>query len=887
MACDPLISDPFLFPQRAYNRPGLPRIAYRIGRYADFLEAMARGIDRAPELGAWTHREPDDPGIAILEGAAILGDILTFYQEHYANEAFLRTAAWRESVAELVRLTGYRLAPGMGGRATLAFEARGNTPLVIPGQFAVKADLKDVPAPVDMETDSEVTVWPHLGRFNLYRPRIYPPVLAAGAATIEVATVDGASDSISMAAAGLKAGEQLMLLPGEPSWTSSGNMLTEQQSPQVVKIKAVTHLLGRVVIDLDAPIAESWPGPVVAHRVNRTFRHAGHNAPPVVIKNVTDSAGKIIGSSESATFYRRHVDGSHACTNTSAEFALGPTVVPLDTEVADLTAGQRLIIQTVVAKSGQAPVAVSLLRTIRALHARTFAFGNLTVAGSVVTLDRGVVSHAMDIWPESDVRDYRILEVTGPALTIRPLSAPANTAFVDGSNAVCFWGTAVEARALVHRRLHVFHSDGRSVDLVCTNGASSFVASGSDVPRMWDLTFDRRPSPFTRADFDEAEPTVTVFGNLVEASQGKSEREAVLGNGDHRTAWQTFVLPKSPLTYLLSPGESPPQIAELEVWVDDRLWTRVDAFYGHGPTEQVYIIREDSEGRSFIQFGDGETGARLPSGLKNIVARFRTGVGARGPVKPNTNPSPRERPAGFHKVSIAGIVAGGADAEDREKAREAAPGKIQSLGRLVTIRDYETETLAVPGVLTAVAAWDLHAGVPAVVLRVLLELGREAEFEAVRRTLAHAQRCHGPDRFPLIVEQARFRFVFLDVSYARDPGHRQDRVDADLRMALGLVGVEEHARSGLFGRRARRLGQREYASTIEGRLQNVPGVLWCKVTALGRFHASVIDPTAIQLPPTPRQLATRLACGPRELLQLSALHLTLTEVSEPTAGECS
>src|SRR5262245_36860376 len=146
MACEPLITDPFAFPLRASNRPGLPRIAYRIGRYADFLEAMTRGLDAAPELAAWTHRNPDDPGIALVEGAAILGDILTFYQELYANEAFLRTAAWRESVAELVRLLGYRLAPGIGGRATFAFLVKGSGAVTIRAGFPVKADLEDVPA---------------------------------------------------------------------------------------------------------------------------------------------------------------------------------------------------------------------------------------------------------------------------------------------------------------------------------------------------------------------------------------------------------------------------------------------------------------------------------------------------------------------------------------------------------------------------------------------------------------------------------------------------------------------------------------------------------------------------------------------------------------------
>ena len=58
---------------------------------------MTRGIEAALPLASWTHRTADDPGIALLEGAAILGDILTFYQQHYANEAFLRTAAWRTS----------------------------------------------------------------------------------------------------------------------------------------------------------------------------------------------------------------------------------------------------------------------------------------------------------------------------------------------------------------------------------------------------------------------------------------------------------------------------------------------------------------------------------------------------------------------------------------------------------------------------------------------------------------------------------------------------------------------------------------------------------------------------------------------------------------------
>ena len=157
MPCTPLIDDDFCFPRPADNRPALPHIGYRIGRYGDFLEAMLRNVDAAEPLQAFTHREPDDPAIALLQGAAIVGDILSFYQEHYANDAFLRTAQWRDSVSELVRLTGYRLAPGLGGRATLAIETRGTAPVTIRAGWPVKADLQDVPDPAIIDpTDAQL-----------------------------------------------------------------------------------------------------------------------------------------------------------------------------------------------------------------------------------------------------------------------------------------------------------------------------------------------------------------------------------------------------------------------------------------------------------------------------------------------------------------------------------------------------------------------------------------------------------------------------------------------------------------------------------------------------------------------------------------------------------
>jgi len=673
MACNPLITDPFEFPRRPHNRPGLPRIAYRIGRYADFVEAMTRGIDAAPALAAWTHRDPDDPGIALLEGAAILGDILTFYQEHYANEAFLRTAAWRESVAELVRLTGYRLAPGIGGRATLAFEARGTAPVVIRQGFPVKVDLADIPTPADFQTDAELTAWPHLGRFNLFRRRHYGPVIPDGQAQFELSSADGATDSIALEAVELKKSDRLLLLP------------EDNRAEEIVIVDKIERSRGRVMITLAGNLTHSWPSPCRAYRLGRSFRHFGAAAPPQFVE--TDTGTDPPTTTATDTEFLRDLRNTTAPAPGAADISIAPQVFPLDQDASDLAAGATSLppASLPIWIADVLPFAVS--RRVTAVQSTGLSWGNLSSPATSVHLGEVLApSWTTGVAAQADIRTLRLHETKGPELTLQPVSDPGNAVFTSGTSALYFYGTALQAQALAGRRLYLSHADGRSVELVCANAVADFAPPTPDAPRMWPLSFDRAPTPFTRADFDENTPTVTVFGNLADASQGKSEREAVLGNGDNRQRFQTFPLPKAPLTYFLSVGAIPPQTPELEIWVNGRLWTRVDTFFGHGPKEEIYIVREDAEGRSFVQFGDGETGARLPSGVKNVKAIYRTGTGARGPIKPGATPTGSERPPGFDKVTLAGIVSGGADPEDQERAREAAPGKVQSLGRLVSPR---------------------------------------------------------------------------------------------------------------------------------------------------------------------------------------------------------
>jgi hypothetical protein len=883
--CDPLIADGFRFPRRPSNQPGLDRIGYRIGEYPDMVQAMIRQLDREVTLAAWTHRGVDDPANALVEGAAILGDILSFYQERYANEAFLRTATWRESVADLVRLTGYRLAPGLGGRGTVAFETKGVQPVTVPAGFPLKADLEDAAKPAEFQTEADLVAWPHLSRFHLYRKRTYFAAIPANATEVEIDHVGGETASTAVAGLDLQPGDRLMILSDPPSWESGGTgFTTEQKTPQILKVQAVRSVLDRTLVTFETALTESWTAPVTAYRLGRTFRHFGHAAPPTFTENVIES-GKITGAREETTGYERHVRPEHACANTSCSIDLPGEEIPLDQEVADLAVGGRVIVEVPILYAGERR-ALAVSRGITGLRGTSLGFASQTGPLTLLSMDEALLTHDGLYSAEADVRDYRIHEVTSPAIGLRRVAHAYGGDFTTGTAALWFFGTEAEVRAIAGRRLTLWNEeDGRVETLTCVNAAKDFTGGGAE-PAIWALSFDAPPTLFRREEFDEEENTVTVLGNLVDVEEGKAVATQVLGNGDARAAFQTFRLPK-PLTYHLAPGATPPHAPELTVYVGNRAWTRVPSLFGQPPDALVYVVREDAEGTSWVQFGDGKTGARLPSGVGNVSAAFRTGSGARGPLKPGTNPSAGQRMAELRKLQMPEGVFGGTDREDPENAREAAPGKVQSLGRLVSLADYENELLTIPGVARVRAEWDIADGVPGVVLRILLQHGREDEFNGVRETIASYQRCRGPNRFALTVEQAFLRQVWIDLRYGLDGRFVEAEVEAAVVSALAPMDVEDAEHHGLFAMRARRLGGREYATRIEATVQSVAGVTWAQVTALGLFSADQSrSGDSLVLPPAPRSLASQLTPARNELLALTRGALAL-QAAPPVVEECA
>jgi hypothetical protein len=866
MSCEHDCKTPPPFPKRIFNRPGLDRIDHRIGGYTEMRAHIFALIDADPRLSAWTHRFADDPGIALVESSAIVGDILTFYQSLYANEFFLRTAQWRESIADLVRLLGYRLAPGLAGESTFALLVKGDQPVVVPKGFGFKTQIEGQPKPVVFEASAALTAYPYLSTFNLYRPRVTPSIyrgtrnfgvvsalpagmqlnpgdrlmlgVASPAGTSpseleysQIAVVDRTWESFGTTYVAIKGGIQtlraktLTQIAAQPLFALTQSALSSSAlqiaaQPQSLQLNLVQSAFTPLQLLSVLELAPTSVPELFAYKLGASHRHFGHNAPA---QQVT-----IDGNGHATTSNVSFARNLNTTTGTPASPSLAAATLPLDAPVDGLSAGTMVVVEAHVGTSTASPSsrAVCLVRGVTRVEKGAAGWGPQTGPSTVLALDDDLAVTAGTVdYDAADIRTINVHEVTGAGFRLQAEPQPLSAA---SGKELDFYGTGDEVMSLAQRALLL---SGPAGELMPASVIAVAAAQNPDLQLFRRITLD---TPVQYAEFAHDAPQVTVYGNLVDATQGKTEDVTVLGDGDNRAVFQTFPLPKAPLTYLLQPEETPPQHAELQVWVSGLQWTRVDSFFNAQPNDQVYVVREDADGKSYVQFGDGKTGAKLPSGQGNVSVQYRTGSGATGSLQAGTTPSAATRLTGLDKVLMPGPAVGGAAPEAEDGARIAAPGRMQSLGRLVSLADYEAEALAVPGVVKARATWAEPGGVPVLRLTVLTASESQADADKVAQTLRALDRAKGARRYALEVIQGSRRYVQVALTVAYDARRIESDMRAAILEALGVAGEEANGIAGdrgLFSLAERQFGQSAHSSQIIAAVQQVTGVSWVTLTA--------------------------------------------------------
>jgi len=805
------------------NPPGQGAIAYRLGTWSEFFTRMREGLGTAtvpdgPNAGrrplARLEEDFGDPAVALLDAWAVTADVLTFYQERIANEFFLRTATEDRSVAELTRLVGHRVGPGVAAGSVVAFKVEDAPGAPASAVVPVGTRLMSIPGQDEMPQTFEIRERiVARGAWNALTPRLSEPQDLSAARELFLAGVG----------TNLVAGNPLLLVAG-----------AERVVARVLTVEIDTDG-DRTRIGFEEPLPEGFGTAgdaagtdVGVFALREQAAVFGHNAPlygslpredfvkndPFTSADPANNwdAGRTVWTDSRGRLY--------------ADATSGLPALFLDRKIDALVPGGWVVLAGTTLAATGAPATRRV--EVFPLSAVTVAsLADYALAGEVSGLVLGGLAEDLAGRTPFDLRKTVAYLVSEPlARAEKPITEPYPDPVRDAFGARIVLSGLVEGLrpgqllALAGERLDGGGPEERVLRLRKIDAES--------VPGHTVLTFLEAVDGTL---FDRS--TVTLNANVTRATHGETVEE-ILGSGDAGVARQSFRLSRSPLTF--DSAARPGGIASsLRVRVAGVLWQEVETLYGEGSDAQVYTVEVDASGRATLTFGDGVHGARLPAGQENVVATYRFGIGSAGEVGAGSLALLTTRPLGIASVANPLAASGAASRESLAEARRNAPVTVRTRGRIVSLSDFEDFALAFAGIARAraVPLGGVHltvAGVggAAVVPGSVLFDNLCQAIEAVR--LPGPALCLQSYQ-PLLFNVLAKLFV--------DPRFRPEDVFAEVRAAV--------LDAWSFERRD--LARPVYASEVIRVIQDVPGVLAVDLDAL---HVSDRAPS----------LATRLEALP-------------------------
>jgi hypothetical protein len=874
-------------PQVETNPPGQPSISYRAGTWATFKESMLARLSSSdyPALAALKTRDDNDFTVAFMDAAAIVLDILTFYQERLANEDYLRTASQLRSLTELSRLIGYQPAPGVSASTYLAFTlkaAPGQAPnpatpaIIIPKGTQVQSVPAQGQTAHTFETSADIQA---KADWNALRVQTSQPWVPPGTNSV---FLSGTSTQ-------LEAGDSLLILGVErEEWTPGPTSAPPSEQWDVVvlnqvktdTVRKLTYVAWnqRLSHQTGTSSSPNWSATkVFAFRQKAAL--FGHNAPdpnlfvnnnvqtgtpPVPsLHDLIDTNWNWIGfqtpsSSEiylDAT-YKKIVVGSwfalvrkppsykaqlykvkEATAASLAEFGLSGKVTELSADYADANIGTEFPLRDteVWAQSDELTVADQPLdyplygRFVDLEDLRPDLVGAAVVALSgnrqKITVADGITT--LSFSPD-DGSDPVVLN-PGDTVTIAgAASLPLNPDF-----SVPHWTSDPGKWTL-----NVEDANGRP-GTIKQASLSDFILTlaGSGDPKVSEVAMvasvssATAPYPHTRillqsnlVNCYDRNATTANF-NVGLATHGQSVSE-ILGSGNASTPNQSFALKQSPLTFVQAPTQSGMQ-STLQVKANGVTWTEEPSLYNQGPSQQVYATLNQLDGTAEVLFGDGVEGATLPTGQHNIQANYRIGSGASGNVAPGTLTTLLDRPLGVGGVTNPEAATGGQDAASIDDLRSDAPRTVLTLGRAVSITDYQSYAATFAGIAKAYAIW-IPNGPGRGVFITVAGVGGAAlpPGNPTLTNLVTSLQDYGNPLIPITVQSFLETLFGLsaDLQYAPAYDNAAARADVQAQVLKALYQA--------YSFQERTFGQSVSADEVSTIIQNVPGVVAVNVTNL-------------------------------------------------------
>jgi hypothetical protein len=306
-----------------------------------------------------------------------------------------------------------------------------------------------------------------------------------------------------------------------------------------------------------------------------------------------------------------------------------------------------------------------------------------------------------------------------------------------------------------------------------------------------------------------------IAGNVALASHGERQPEKVLGSGDATLSGQRFVLSQQAVSFISDPQQPRGVRADIDVVVDGRIWEQVGTLRDVGPADSVYTVKITEDGTLELEFGDGQTGRRLPTGSNNVRVRARVGVGLAGNLPAGTLTKIAKPHPLVSAVQQPLPAVGGNDRETADSLRKTAPTTLLTLERCVSPADFASLAAAHASIWQARAFVRPSLGTRAHRVEVVVVPADGAELGELAQTLATFLQSHALPN----VEVSVTRFLPLPVTLAVT-------VELDLAAFEPAV-VLRDVRAALYDAlslRRRQLGQPVFLGDIYAVVENVPGV---------------------------------------------------------------
>jgi hypothetical protein len=312
--------------------------------------------------------------------------------------------------------------------------------------------------------------------------------------------------------------------------------------------------------------------------------------------------------------------------------------------------------------------------------------------------------------------------------------------------------------------------------------------------------------------------TVTLYGNVVNATHGQTVAE-VLGNGDAGQSFQTFALHQSPLTYLSAPTQAGAE-SRLRVRVNEIEWHEQDDLAALGPKDRGFITQTNDADQTSVIFGNGEHGARPPSGSVNIKSVYRYGIGKPGNVKAQQISQLATRPLGAQGVINPLPATGGADRDSADQARRNTPLAVKALDRLVAVEDYAdfARTFAGIGKAAATRLSDGRRQLVHVTIAGADDITIDINSD-LYRNLVQALHQYGDPYLPIQVCVRKVKLLVISAGIRVRPDYQWESVEQLVRAAV----------VDAFSFERRELGQSAFLSEAMSLMQGVKGVAYVDV----------------------------------------------------------